>query len=327
LRERFGRLGAEGKAQVGAMVAAVTYWFVHSGVEWFWQLPTVTLPAIVYLAMLAAPWRRVEAPPPRWPLRALGAGAALLALLAVAPLYLAYHYNRQSQTAPDAQEALAAVERARRFFPVSPELALQEAKLAVQLDQRERTEDALREAIRLDPENFAPYAVLASFYEGRGELGAALSSYQEALARNPLDPDLNPHVIELLARVPPESVSAHFLGEGAELGRLNLAVSVAPDGEGGPQESATVSPGTGVLFVPPAETVSFRASDTAGPSDVAFLNSEGWILWIWEGPEPGEEVQLEGPYRMAIVAERGFYEENDVRWGNRPSRAVFELAP
>src|SRR3712207_7002434 len=41
-RERFGRLGAEGKAQVGAMVAAVAYWFVHSSVEWFWQLPAVT---------------------------------------------------------------------------------------------------------------------------------------------------------------------------------------------------------------------------------------------------------------------------------------------
>jgi O-antigen ligase len=68
LWERFRRLKAEGKAQVGAIIAALTYWFVHSSAEWFWQLPAITLPAMVYLAMLVAPWNREEeAAPHRWP--------------------------------------------------------------------------------------------------------------------------------------------------------------------------------------------------------------------------------------------------------------------
>src|SRR3712207_9300172 len=47
--------------------AAITYWFVHSTAEWFWQLPAVTLPAVIYLALLVAPWQRIEAVPLRWP--------------------------------------------------------------------------------------------------------------------------------------------------------------------------------------------------------------------------------------------------------------------
>src|SRR5215218_6395265 len=58
LWQRFKNLGSEGNAQVGAMVAAVTYWFVHSSAEWFWQIPAITLPIMVYLAMLVGPWRR-----------------------------------------------------------------------------------------------------------------------------------------------------------------------------------------------------------------------------------------------------------------------------
>lgn len=54
LWKRFTDLNAEGKAQVGAMVAAITYWFVHSGAEWFWQLLAITMLAVAYLAMLVA---------------------------------------------------------------------------------------------------------------------------------------------------------------------------------------------------------------------------------------------------------------------------------
>jgi hypothetical protein len=79
LWERFTRFHSEGKGQAGALVAALTYWFVHSSADWFWQIPAVTLPAIVFLALLVAPWggesERVSA---RWPLRVGGVGLAVL---------------------------------------------------------------------------------------------------------------------------------------------------------------------------------------------------------------------------------------------------------
>jgi len=197
LWQRIKDLGPEGKGQVGAMVAAITYWFVHSSAEWFWQFPAVTLPVMVYLAMLVGPWGQLEVVSARWPLRLIGAGVAVLVVAAVAPLYVADLYLTQSRTSTDTGEALEAVERAQRFNPVSPELNQQEVKLAIQRGDWKRAEDELQEAVRLNPEHYTPYELLAQFYELRGEREAALSYYREALALNPLDPDLEQRVAEL----------------------------------------------------------------------------------------------------------------------------------
>jgi len=200
LWQRFKNLGPEGKGQIAAMVAAITYWFVHSSAEWFWQFPAVTLPVIVYLAMLVGPWGQLEVVSARWPLRLIGAGVAVLAVAAVAPLYAADRYLEQSRASTDAGQALEAVERAQRFNPVSPELHQQEAKLALQSGDWEWAEDELQEAVRLNPEHYNQYELLAQFYELRGDNEVALSYYREALALNPLDPDLKRRVAELSER-------------------------------------------------------------------------------------------------------------------------------
>jgi hypothetical protein len=198
LWKRFRNLGPEGQGQVGALVAAVAYWFVYSSGEWFWQLPAVTLPAMVYLAMLVGPWQRGEAlPPVPWRLRLVAAGTVVLLAATVAPLYAADRYLAQSYTLTDPSEALAAVERAQRFSPLNPELLQREAELAVQAGDGDRAEEAYRNAIGLNPEHYAQPALLGVFYEMRGEPTTALSFYREALALNPLDPDLNRKVAEL----------------------------------------------------------------------------------------------------------------------------------
>ncbi len=197
LWKRFGDLGSEGKGQVGAMVAAITYWFVHSSAEWFWQLPAVTLPAIIYLALLAGPWQLRRTRITRWSLRLVGAGAAALALVAVAPLYAADLYLTQSRSSTDPDEAFESVERAQRLNPARPELPEQEATLAVQTGDWERAEDALQESARLNPDHYHQYEFLAQLYELRGDTEAALSYYREALALNPLDPELDRRVSEL----------------------------------------------------------------------------------------------------------------------------------
>jgi len=204
LRERFGNLRPEGKAQVGALTAAVTYWFVHSGAEWFWQIPAVTLPAIVYLAMLASPWRQVETASdfPGWPARVGIGGIAVLALAVVAPPYVADRYLEQSRAATDPREALAAVERAQEFNPLNPRLPEREAELATEIGDWDRVEDAYDRAIQLNPEHYAPYMFRATFHERRGELEEALLYYRKALALNPLDDDLRRHVGRLQSSEP-----------------------------------------------------------------------------------------------------------------------------
>ncbi len=191
---RFRRLSSEGKAQVGAMVAAITYWFVHSSAEWFWQLPAVTVPAVVYLAMLVGPWQRVEAALLRWPLRVVGAGVALLAVVAVAPLYAADRYLAQSYATENPWESLESVESAQRFNPVDVHLQQREAELAIQIGAWPRVVRAYGEAIRLNPEHYAPHLLLARFYAEVGDTEEAISSYREAMALNPHDEEINREV-------------------------------------------------------------------------------------------------------------------------------------
>ena len=193
LRGRFGHLRPEGKAQVGALSAAITYWFVHSSVEWFWQLPAVTLPAFVYLALLVSPWRMPRAaatPSGRAALRAGGALFAVLTVAVVVPLYAADHYLQRSHAVKDPAEALAAVERAQRFDPLSRRLPEREAELAIEIGDWARAERAYERAIRLDPEHYAPPMYRATFHERRGEIEEAIRYYRRASALNPLNGEL-----------------------------------------------------------------------------------------------------------------------------------------
>lgn len=197
LRERFGRLNSEGGAQVGAMSAAIAYWFVHSSVEWFWQLPAITLPAILYLAMLVAPWHRGEGRSFSWPLRAGAVLVSLLAIAAILPLYVSNLYLQRSYSAVSPGKALSSVQRAQEFDPVDPHLYDREAELAIEAGDYKRVEEAYRTAIRKNPRHYENYMFLAKFYERRGEPEKASKLYKEALNRNPLDPQLKQKVDQL----------------------------------------------------------------------------------------------------------------------------------
>jgi O-antigen ligase len=204
LRRRFRNLGAEGKAQVGAMVAAVSYWFVHSSAEWFWQMPAVTLPIIIYLALLVVSWHQVEeAPQARWPGRAVGAGVAMLVIIAIVPLYATERYLVQSRdaliTMNNPWVALEAVESAQWFNPVNPQLAQREGRLRTLIGDWPQAEEAYREAIRENPEHYVPYVFLARLHEQTGETEEALEAYRQALALNPLDEQLNQEVSQFEA--------------------------------------------------------------------------------------------------------------------------------
>lgn len=192
LHKRFRGLRSEGKAQVGALVAALAYFLVHSSAEWFWQLPAVTLPAMVYLALLVSPWRRgsERAPEPAgWPMRVAGLGVAALALAILVPLFVSERYMSGSY-ATGTKEALAAVERAQALNPLNPRLPQREAELASDAGDWGRAEEAYERGIRLDPEHYAPYLFRASYHEQVGDREAALRDYRRAMALNPLDKDL-----------------------------------------------------------------------------------------------------------------------------------------
>jgi tetratricopeptide (TPR) repeat protein len=149
---------------------------------------------MVYLAMLVAPWTREETAPARWPLRAIGAGVALLTVVVVAPLYVADRYLTKSYATENPWVALEMVERAQTYNPVNPQLPQREAELAIRIGDWPRAKQAYERAIRLNPEHYAPYTLLAKLHEQRGEPEEALSLYRQALTLNPLEEELSESV-------------------------------------------------------------------------------------------------------------------------------------
>ncbi|QIN83163.1 polymerase [Rubrobacter tropicus] len=192
LRGGLGRRRADPDAtmRAGALASTVCYWFVHSGVEWFWQMPAVTLPAIVALAMLVAPERPRRAPRAGGPPRLAIVGIALFTICAVSPLYAADAYLRQSYAAGGAGGALTAVERSAALNPLDPRTPRREAEVAARAGYDLRAEDAYRRLIRANPNHFAPYVLFGDYRLARGDRAGALDLYEKALERNPLDKGL-----------------------------------------------------------------------------------------------------------------------------------------
>ncbi len=210
--KRFSNLNAEGKAQAGALLAAATYWLAHSSAEWFWQIPAITLPAMIFLAMLVAPWKRLRSDedtfaPSHRPLRMAGAGLAVLTLVAIGPLFAAERLRENAQTQENPLLALQSLERAQTVNPLSSELARLEGDLAYQIGDVPRATQSYARAIRLNPEHYAPYAVLGGLYEQVGQNERATSLYQRSLQLNPLDTKLEENVARVEARMGEEESS------------------------------------------------------------------------------------------------------------------------
>lgn len=126
----------------------------------------------------------------RWPARAGIAAAAVLAVMAVAPLYVAQLYLDKSEAESNPWLAIRMVEQAQRYNPVDPRLPQREAELWAQIGDWPRAIGSYERALRLNPEHYAPRALLAGFYEGHGEPERALPLYKEASRLNPLDGEL-----------------------------------------------------------------------------------------------------------------------------------------
>jgi tetratricopeptide (TPR) repeat protein len=217
---------------------------------------------------------------------------------------------------------MAAVERAQRFNPVSPELRWREAELAARGGDWDRAEEAYREAVRLNPEHYKSHALLAGYYAARGDPEAALSAFREALARNPLG------AVDMLAWAPVRALPARFVGEGAEqLGRLDLSVANDQREIERAQQGSEPAfpPGAGVVLVRQGDTTdSVWAGVASDPADVAFVDAAGRVTQIGSLDGPYDEARPSQPYRLAIVANRGFFGERGIGPG---SRAVFAPPP
>jgi cytochrome c-type biogenesis protein CcmH/NrfG len=172
-------------AALGAYVAFV----LHSGIDWDWEMPAVTLAALFCGEALLLAARGEETPPLRGPWRALGVSVA--ASLCVLSL-LGFAGNRAAAAGSEAldrselQTAAAEARRARRWEPWSAEPWRLLGKAQLEAGEVGRARASFMRGLDKDSEDWELWLDLALTSEG--------AERQDALAHvgrlNPLSQEL-----------------------------------------------------------------------------------------------------------------------------------------
>jgi hypothetical protein len=172
----FRRAAPLPRAVAGAALLPLIVWAIHGSVDWFWEFPALSGPALGFLGMATALARpspveanaggrvrarevRVRLPvsmPTRIPAVALRLGGALAVLAAAAVLavpYLAVAEIARANaiSAGDPVGALSDFARAAGFNPLSADAALDGGVLALETGRYSEAEERFRQAISREP--------------------------------------------------------------------------------------------------------------------------------------------------------------------------------
>jgi hypothetical protein len=184
------------RALTSVAVVSVAYWLAHASIDWFWELPALTAPALAFLA-LAGSGARSAVPPPatgraRW-LPAIVAGLAVAACVSFVFPWLSARYatNAAAGWRADYGAAMTAVDRARRLNPLtdSPDL------VAGSIERRRQDWDAMahayERALDRNPHSWYSHLQLALARANQGRRAEAAAELAEANRLNPREPLLD----------------------------------------------------------------------------------------------------------------------------------------
>jgi hypothetical protein len=157
---------------VPAAVGAYVAYLVHAGVDWDWELPAVTLVALMCASTIMLAGRTVAAAPPallspglRWSMAGLAVAAATFATIALVG-NAALSHSQTALARGDQATAAADARRARTLLPWSPVPweALGRAQLGAGLLADAR--GSFRKAVSIDPGDWQAWYDLANVTTG-----------------------------------------------------------------------------------------------------------------------------------------------------------------
>jgi O-antigen ligase len=198
-RGTFARSGvADGVVRAG--VAAAAYVGLHGSIDWFWEFPALTAPAIAALALAAgrdSATRRHAVDGKR---RLAAAGVAVGAVAVAASFVFPWIADRLQQRAAatwrrDARAAYHDLSRARALNPLSPDPDLLAGAIASKLDDVPHMRNAFRDALARDPRQWYARLELGLAETGMGRRREGLRAVRAARRLNPRDP-----VVQLVER-------------------------------------------------------------------------------------------------------------------------------
>lgn len=193
-----------------ALIAAGTAWGVHCLIDWDWEIPAVTLPALAALGLAAAPWgegrRWLDPNPPRDRRRRLNEVLAAPAGAVLAVVAIGFGYSAElpamaeskrlhaltsvGEAEPGDQAVLAAAiaeaESAHDLNPLDEDAAFTVASLLQTGGDYEGAREILVEAARTQPENYRVWDALLDFAQATGDGVLAATAFQRRLETEPL---------------------------------------------------------------------------------------------------------------------------------------------
>ena len=198
---RTSRLRAPGRERgyAAALLVGAAAWGVHTLVDWDWDIPAVTVPALIFLGVLAARppgTPRAKAGPVRAP---LGRGAALalggvvaagvIALAALPAIARELTSDALSQASSNTPADLTAAGEkaalAKRLNPYSVDPVFAQAAIAERGNQPAAAAGLLVEAVERQPDNPATWSRLARFQLLTDDPRGARRSLITALSLDP----------------------------------------------------------------------------------------------------------------------------------------------
>jgi hypothetical protein len=206
---RRGTLAAADPVLTVGAIGIFVAWLAGTSVDWLYDIPGVTMPAMLAAAVLLARPRTpagtpdgVTAGPGAPPGAQLAgrrgaqiAGLAVLALLAasVGRQYAGSRYAASGAASLQAGRPTAALRRlttARELDPYSLPVLYSISAAYARLNDYAGARDALLTAQRLEPGNYVPPALLGDLAVLRGLPAVAVREYDRALTLDPRDPQL-----------------------------------------------------------------------------------------------------------------------------------------
>jgi O-Antigen ligase len=212
-----------------ALLGVATAWAVHSLVDWDWEIPAVTIPALVAVAVAATPSpaepRADRARPAANPLLASRPAPILVAvtsalaavLLAASAALPSLAETKRVQALRDAgsgsvKEASSDADLAHKLDPLSVEPLFTEASIAHSRGDDGKAASLLAEATRLQPDNFETWQRLGALQATLGDYKGAARAIRREAQDNPLVFEARPNPGDLLypLEVPPDRSPTAF---------------------------------------------------------------------------------------------------------------------
>jgi tetratricopeptide (TPR) repeat protein len=199
------------RAAAAAGVALFAYWLLHASVDWFWEFPALTGPALAGLGLACALSPRAAAPtqpPPRRSRAGVALTAVVAPVLAVSfllPWLAELEIDRAAEgwrTDPDG--AFRRLERAEDLNPLAARPPLTAGTIALRVGRLEKAKEEFGQALEREPRNAYALLELGAIASVEGDSRTALRLVRRANSLSPRDPALQAALSRLQADRPLE---------------------------------------------------------------------------------------------------------------------------